>query len=96
MLVHGDEKQISKQIEKVNTYPNIKKIIVAKENSHANAQADYVAHIIKALVQKNGYDKVIAAASAFGKDVVPRVGGLLDIQPLSDITQILVPPNLSI
>ena len=36
----------------------------------------------------NGYDKVIAAASGFGKDVVPRLGGLLDVQPITDVIEI--------
>jgi electron transfer flavoprotein alpha subunit len=33
---------------------------------------------------------VIAATSAFGKDVIPRLGGLLDVQPITDVIQIIV------
>jgi electron transfer flavoprotein alpha subunit len=32
---------------------------------------------------------VIAATSAFGKDVIPRIGGLLDVQPITDVIQII-------
>jgi hypothetical protein len=45
---------------------------------------------VKELVLKGGYDKVISSSSAFGKDLVPRIGGLLDVQPITDVTQILV------
>jgi hypothetical protein len=30
-------------------------------------------------VKANNYDNVIAATSAFGKDIIPRLGGLLDV-----------------
>lgn len=40
------------------------------------------------LVQSGGYDKVIAASSGFGKDVMPRLGGLLDTQAITDIIEI--------
>jgi electron transfer flavoprotein alpha subunit len=45
---------------------------------------------LKDLVQTKGYDKIIGAATAFGKDVIPRLGGLLDVQPISDVILILV------
>jgi len=40
------------------------------------------------LVSKNGYTQVIAASSGFGKDVVPRIGGHLDLQAITDIIEI--------
>lgn len=46
---------------------------------------DSVARITKNLIEKHGHDKVIVPASAFGKDVLPRLGGLLDVQPISDV-----------
>lgn len=51
---------------------------------------DAVSQTVKTVVQSKGYDKVIASTSAFGKDVVPRVGGLLDVQPITDVIQIIV------
>jgi electron transfer flavoprotein alpha subunit len=32
---------------------------------------------------------VIAATSSFGKDVVPRMSGLLDVQAITDVIEIL-------
>lgn len=41
------------------------------------------------MVKKNGYDKVLAAASGFGKDVIPRLGGMLDVQPITDVIEVV-------
>ena len=40
------------------------------------------------LVAQGGYDKVVSAASGFGKDVMPRLGGLLDVQAITDIIEV--------
>jgi hypothetical protein len=41
---------------------------------------DLISHIVKQVVSKDqDYDKILASTTAFGKDVIPRVGGLIDI-----------------
>lgn len=32
---------------------------------------------------------MVSAASGFGKDVIPRLGGLLDVQPITDVIEIV-------
>lgn len=39
-------------------------------------------------IQKEGYTHVFAGHSAFGKNLMPRVSALLDVQQISDITAI--------
>ena len=48
---------------------------------------------VKDVVEKGGYDKVVSSTSAFGKDIIPRLGGLLDSQPITDVIQVLVRLN---
>jgi electron transfer flavoprotein alpha subunit len=47
-----------------------------------------VSKLVHQIVKQTGYDKVVAAASGFGKDVVPRLGGLLDVQAITDVIEI--------
>ena len=54
-----------------------------------NAYGDSIARVVRSLVHSKGYDKIVAASSGFGKDVVPRVGGLLDVQAITDVIEIV-------
>ncbi len=38
--------------------------------------------------KKYNYDNILAPSNNFGKNFLPRVGGLLDVQPISDISKI--------
>ena len=49
---------------------------------------DDLASTLKELITSKGYDKVVAPSTAFGKDVIPRLGGLLDVQPITDVITI--------
>ena len=44
------------------------------------------APLLAANIKKQGYTHVIAGHSAFGKNLMPRVSALLDVQQISDIT----------
>ena len=88
VLVHGDD-QTQALIDQVSQYAGISNIIVAKDAALKNSYGDSVAHTVAQLVQSKNYDKVVAAASGFGKDVMPRVGGLLEMQPISDVIEIV-------
>lgn len=47
--------------------------------------AEVVAPVVVKQVRSSGYSHVFATASSFGKDVFPRVAGILDVSPVSDI-----------
>jgi electron transfer flavoprotein alpha subunit len=87
VLVHGEDP--AAQIEAVQNYPGIRSIFVAKDSKLENPYGDSIARIAKNMVEEHGYTSVVSAASGFGKDVIPRLGGLLDVQPITDVIEIV-------
>lgn len=58
--------------------------MTAKSDGYGGA----VAKALKAAIDQNGYESVVGPTSAFGKDVIARVGGLADSQPITDVIEI--------
>jgi len=87
VLVHGSD--CASQFEQVQQYPGINKVIVANNPALENAYGDSVARIAQSLVGAHGYTNVVAATTGFGKDVIPRLGGLLDVQPITDVIEVI-------
>ena len=52
-------------------------VLVADHPTLANPVADRYAKVITNLVKERGFDLVVAAATTFAKDILPRVAGLL-------------------
>ena len=67
--------------------PGLSKVLVADDAAYAHALAEPVAALIVSLA--GGYTHILAAASAVGKNVMPRAAALLDSQPISDISEVI-------
>jgi electron transfer flavoprotein alpha subunit len=65
----------------------ITKVLHADDPAYSHATAENVAALI-AQAGKEGYSHILAPASFFGKNVLPRAAALLDSQQVSDITGI--------
>lgn len=65
----------------------IGKVLLADNAAYDHALAESVAPLL-AEVAAN-YTHVLAAATTTGKNVLPRVGALLDVQPISDISAVI-------
>lgn len=64
----------------------VAKVLVADDAAYANEIAENVAPLIAKLA--DGFDHILAAATTSGKNVMPRVAALLDVQQISDISAI--------
>ena len=42
------------------------------------------------MLAKGGYNNLIGLSSSIGKDIVPRVAGYFDAQPISDVIEVVV------
>ena len=64
--------------------PGIAKVLKAALPAYDHTLAEPLAALLVALAP--GYDHLLAAATATGKNVMPRVAALLDVQPISDVS----------
>ena len=63
--------------------PGVTKVLVADNAALDHLMAEPTAALLLALAP--GYSHMLAATTAVGKNVMPRVAALLDVQPISDI-----------
>ncbi|MEQ8671013.1 MAG: FAD-binding protein [Rhodospirillales bacterium] len=64
----------------------VAKVLVADDAAYTNEIAENVAPLIAKLA--DGFDHVVAAATTSGKNVMPRVAALLDVQQISDVSAV--------
>ena len=65
----------------------VAKVLVADDAAYAHHLAEPMAALIVSLA--GNYSHILQAATAAGKNVLPRVAALLDVQPLSDISDVV-------
>jgi electron transfer flavoprotein alpha subunit len=84
-LVAGEN--VGATAEAAAKVPGVTKVLVADGPAYAHALAEPLADLIVSLA--GDYTHVLAAATAVGKNVIPRVAALLDSQPISDISDVI-------
>jgi electron transfer flavoprotein alpha subunit len=67
--------------------PGVGKVLLAEDAAYAHRLAEPVASLLVALAP--GYSHLLAPASAAGKNVMPRLAALLDVQPISDVAGVV-------
>lgn len=65
----------------------VSKVLKADAGEYEHGLAENIAPLIKSIA--DGYSHVLAPASTFGKNVMPRAAALLDVQQISDISAIV-------
>ncbi|WP_215763015.1 FAD-binding protein [Acetobacter sp. P1H12_c] len=65
----------------------VSKVLHAADAQYAHELAEPLAALIVSLA--GGYDQIIAAAGAVGKNVLPRAAALLDVQPIPEVVRIV-------
>jgi electron transfer flavoprotein alpha subunit len=64
----------------------VAKVLKADDAAYANGLAENVASLVTGMA--SNYCHLIVGATSFGKNVMPRIAALLDVQQLSEITQV--------
>ena len=65
----------------------VAKVLHADDAAYEHGIAENLAPLITGLA--DGYSHLVASATTFGKNVMPRVAALLDVAQISDITEIV-------
>ncbi len=72
--------------EAASKLPGVARVLRAESDALAHSLAEPMAALIVSLA--GSYSHILAAATAAGKNVLPRVAALLDVQPISDIVAV--------
>ena len=65
----------------------VEKVILADDSAYENQLAESTANLIKSIA--SDYSHIFAPATTFGKNVLPRLSALLDVQQISEITEVV-------
>ena len=85
MLLLGGE-NVMGAAEQAAKIPGLSKILVATHSAYAHLLAENVAQLI---VKVSGnYTHILACATSVGKNILPRAAALLDVQQISEISDI--------
>jgi electron transfer flavoprotein alpha subunit len=68
--------------------PGVAKVLLAESPQLAQPTAEGLAAVLLALLQPGAYSHVLAPATGFGKNVMPRVAAKLDVAQVSDVIAI--------
>jgi len=71
--------------------PGVAKVLHVDTSYLAQPTAENVAATMLEAIRRGNYSHVVAAATSFGKNVMPRVAAKLDVAQVSDITSIESP-----
>jgi len=85
LVVGSNCSETAKQMSQVL---GVSKVLVAENASYKGNLPETITPIITGLQAKHSFSHIIAGASAFGKGLLPRVAAKLDVEPISDITEV--------
>ncbi len=72
--------------EEASKLSGITKVLVADDAQYANPLAEVFAPLVIGMA--GDYTHILASATTFGKNLLPRIAALLDVQQISEITAI--------
>ncbi|KAK3558376.1 hypothetical protein QTP86_017979 [Hemibagrus guttatus] len=81
----------TKVAEQLSQVEGVKKVLVAQHDVYKGLLPEELTPLILATQQQFNFTHICAGASAFGKNLLPRVASKLDVAPISDIIEIKSP-----
>lgn len=75
--------------EEASKIKGVNKVLYVDSLDLKHQQPDSIVKVLETLQKQYIYNRVIAASTTFSKDVIPRLGGVLDVQPITEIIKIM-------
>uniref|UniRef100_A0A673CJ13 Electron transfer flavoprotein subunit alpha n=1 Tax=Sphaeramia orbicularis TaxID=375764 RepID=A0A673CJ13_9TELE len=88
-LVAGTD--CAKVAEEISKVQGVKKVLVAQHDSYKGSLPEELTPLVLATQKQFNFTHICAGASAFGKNLLPRVAAKLDVAPISDIIEVKSP-----
>jgi len=89
VLVGGTAEECASVAAELSNVACVAKILTAKGEGMSRGLPEVFAPLLEAVVKAESFTHVLATATAFGKNVLPRAGALLDVAPIADITAVV-------
>lgn len=88
IVVGSDAAEVAKSVAKLD---GVEKVLVSSSNTYDHYLPEAVSPLLTQLLKDSDYTNFFIPASTVGKNILPRVGAILDVQPLSEITKVVSP-----
>lgn len=86
VLLYGNK--VSEETVKKASY-EVDEVFVAENEKLENATAENLSHVVSSLQNTHKFKNIITSSNMFGRNFLPRIGGLLNVEPISDISKVL-------
>ena len=86
LLVAGNN--ADKVVENAKKLKGVSNVLYVNDSVHQTATAENLSKLIVEIQKSKNFTHIISPASSFGKSVLPRVAGLLDVGSVTDVIQI--------
>ncbi|XP_013397782.1 electron transfer flavoprotein subunit alpha, mitochondrial [Lingula anatina] len=83
--------QCAKVAEEVSKIAGVKKVLVADHDAFKGYMPEALTPLLLSTQQQFNFTHILAGATAFGKNLMPRLAAKLDVSPVSDIIGVKSP-----
>eukprot|EP01087_Luapelamoeba_hula_P020611 TRINITY_DN705_c0_g1_i1.p1 TRINITY_DN705_c0_g1~~TRINITY_DN705_c0_g1_i1.p1 ORF type:complete len:377 (+),score=64.76 TRINITY_DN705_c0_g1_i1:50-1132(+) len=74
--------------DKVASIKGVKEVLLAQNEAFKHSLPENVTPLLKQVHEQGKYSHIVAPASTFGKGILPRLAGILDVAVLSDVVAV--------
>ena len=85
-IVAGSAKSVAEASKTISAFPGIKNVLMAQDDEFEHGLAEPMADLLASTGKD--FTHIVTSHGGLGKNVFPRVGALLDVSPIPDVTDI--------